>query len=117
MPAIRQNQCASKLATSGAKPLRWDGIRVKNLEETSETILTISRRASKLSRSTNVAEGARAGESSYTVGTKRASEYPCIELVTGREGFGEGPKSLPVLRIDDEYAPRTRCLGPVGTTS
>ena len=68
IPAMRQNQRASKLATRGAKPLEWVGIRVKSLKEAGETILAISRRSSKLSCSTNDAEGARAGESSYAVG-------------------------------------------------
>ena len=99
MPAIWQDQRALKLPAKGAKPLGWVGIRVKHLIEAGEMILKISRCSGKLSSSTNDAEGGRAGKSSYAVGVKRTGEYPYIGLVAIGEGVGDGPKSLPVLRM------------------
>ncbi len=74
--ALWQNQRALELATKRTKPLEWIGIGVNSLKEADETILNISRCSSKLARSTNDADGGRAGVPSYTVRARRKSEHP-----------------------------------------
>src|SRR5262249_40148195 len=101
--SLWQGYRSLKLTSEGAKPLGWGGIRVTGLTEAGPLKVKSARRPVKLPGPPNNTPGVRTGIFPASKTTLCTNEELRIELVSIGKSACIGPKTNPILLINDKH--------------